>query len=147
MQPLQTNKIIRGGLIATTVMTIVMLMAPLMGMPKMLIGNMLAHFMHIPIIYGWVAHFMIGTFIAGGYLTYFAPRLRLNRVLKGTLYSLIPFIIAQTVVMPMMGAGFFSANTGAPALMVMGSLIGHLVYGAVLGLTVDAQPVKNAVLA
>ena len=41
--------------------------------------------------------------------------------------------MAQIMVMPMMGAGFFSMNAGAPMMMVMGSLIGHVVYGAVLG--------------
>ena len=37
--------------------------------------------------------------------------------------------IAQLIVMPMMGAGFFSGSFVGAA----GSLMGHLVYGAVLG--------------
>ena len=56
-----------------------------------------------------------------------------NAVTKGLLFSLVPFLLAQILVMPMMGAGLFSANTPAPLMMVMGSLIGHLVYGATLG--------------
>ncbi len=138
------NKSIRGGLIATTAMTIVMLMAPLMGMPKMLIGNMLARFMHIPIMYGWLAHFMIGSFIALGYVLN-AEKLPGNRILKGMLYSLLPFLIAQSVVMPVMGAGFFSARTAAPMLMIMGSLIGHLVYGAILGFAVESNPAEKPI--
>ncbi len=35
--------------------------------------------------------------------------------------------------MPMMGMGFFSAKSPQPMLAVMGSLIGHLLYGAILG--------------
>ena len=41
--------------------------------------------------------------------------------------------MAQILVSPMMGAGVFAVNTPAPILMVMGSLMGHVVYGAVVG--------------
>jgi hypothetical protein len=42
--------------------------------------------------------------------------------------------MAQLVVMPMMGMGLFSGS----ALMAGGSLVGHLAYGVVLGLTYGA---------
>lgn len=129
----QIITILKGGIIATAVMTLVMLMAPLMGMPKMPIGNMLADFMHIPVALGWIAHFMIGTILAGIYVLVFQERLPGNDIVKGAVYSLLPFLMAQVAVMPMMGAGFFSSATPAPLLMVMGSLVGHLVYGGVLG--------------
>lgn len=124
---------LKGGIIATTVMTAVMLAAPYMGMPKMPIGNMLAEFMHIPVALGWAAHFMIGTVLAGIYVYFFQERLPGNDIAKGALFSLLPFLATQTMVMPMMGAGIFSSNTPAPLLMVMGSLLGHLVYGGILG--------------
>ena len=125
--------ILKGGLIATAVMTMLMLAAPMMGMPKMPIGNMLAAFMHIPIWMGWIMHFVIGTMLAAAYIIVFKERLPGNAVIKGLLFSLIPFFMAQVIVMPMMGAGLFSMNTPVPMMMVMGSLIGHLVYGLVLG--------------
>ena len=122
-----------GGLIATAAMTMLMLVAPMMGMPKMLIGNSLAGFMHIPITLGWIMHFVIGVVLAASYVYVFKDKLSGNAVTKGLLFSLVPFLLAQILVMPMMGAGLFSANTPAPLMMVMGSLIGHLVYGATLG--------------
>jgi uncharacterized membrane protein YagU involved in acid resistance len=125
--------ILKGGLIATAAMTLLMLVAPMMGMPKMPIGNMLAGFMGIPVALGWIAHFMIGVVLAAAYVVIWKDRLSGKPAVKGLLFSLIPFIMAQVIVMPMMGAGFFSANTPTPITMVMGSLIGHLVYGAVLG--------------
>lgn len=125
--------ILKGGLIATTAMTLLMLVAPMMGMPKMPIGEMLAGFMHIPVAMGWTMHFMIGTILAAGYLFIWKTRLQGNVIVKGILFSFVPFFMAQLVVMPMMGAGFFSMNTPAPMMMVMGSMIGHLVYGVVLG--------------
>jgi uncharacterized membrane protein YagU involved in acid resistance len=125
--------IMKGGLIATAVMTMLMLVAPLMGMPEMPIGNMLAGFMGIPVWLGWVMHFVIGIILAGAYVFIWKERITGSAVVKGLLFSLIPFLLAQIIVMPMMGAGLFCTNTPAPLLMVMGSLIGHLVYGAVLG--------------
>jgi hypothetical protein len=128
------SSILKGGLIATAAMTLLMLVAPMMGMPKMPIGEMLAGFMGIPVVFGWIAHFMIGVVLAAAYVIFWKDRLSSKPVVKGLLFSLIPFFIAQIIVMPMMGAGLFSMNSGAPMMMVMGSLIGHLVYGAVLGI-------------
>jgi uncharacterized membrane protein YagU involved in acid resistance len=110
-----------------------MLVAPMMGLPKMPIGEMLAGFMGIPVALGWLAHFMIGVVLAAAYVFTVKDHLSGKPAVKGMLFSLIPFFMAQLLVMPMMGAGLFSANTPAPMMMVMGSLIGHLVYGAVLG--------------
>lgn len=45
------------------------------------------------------------------------------------LFGIAPWLLAQVVVMPMMGAGFFSGSLMAAT----GSLMGHLVYGAVVG--------------
>lgn len=135
---------VKGGIIATAVMTAMMLAAPMMGMPKMLIGNMLAGFMGVPIAVGWFMHFVIGIVLAAGYVFFFKSFLPGNDLLKGILYSLIPFILAQIMVMPIMGGGFFSSNTPAPVMMVMGSLLGHIVYGATLGLTTKGSTVSQS---
>ncbi|GAB4176394.1 MAG: hypothetical protein Kow00100_18400 [Geothermobacteraceae bacterium] len=138
----QINSIVIGGLAATAVMTVLMLTAPLMGLPKMPIGNMLAGFLGISLALGWVMHFVIGTLLAAGYVLLLRDRLPGSNLVKGALYSLIPFLLAQTVVMPMMGMGFFSSHAPQVPLLVMGSLAGHLVYGAVLGLTAK-KPQEN----
>ena len=128
--------VLKGGIIATAAMTLLMLVAaPMMGMPEMPIGKMLAGFMGIPVAMGWVMHFVIGIILAGGYVFVGKNLMPGNDIVKGLAFSLIPFLIAQVAVMPMMGAGLFSANTPMPMMMVMGSLIGHLVYGGVLGTT------------
>jgi hypothetical protein len=46
-----------------------------------------------------------------------------SRAIRGTIWGLVLWLVAQTVVMPMMGAGLFSSAMGG----AMGSLIG-LVY-------------------
>ena len=130
--------ILKGGLIATTAMTLLMLVAPMMGMPEMPIGKMLAGFMGIPVAIDWVMHFMIGIVLAAGYVFVWQNLMSGNNIVKGLDFSLIPFLMAQIAVMPMMGAGLFSVNTPVPMMMVMGSLIGHLVYGGTLGATIKA---------
>ncbi|MCH7534251.1 MAG: DUF2938 family protein [Bacteroidetes bacterium] len=127
------NKILIGGLIATAAMTTLMIMAPMMGMPEMPIGNMMAGFIGVPVVAGWMMHVMIGLMLAAGYVLVFRKIIPRSDALSGMIYSILPFLMAQLVVMPMMGAGLFSTNTPAPMLMVAGSLMGHLVYGVVLG--------------
>jgi hypothetical protein len=49
--------------------------------------------------------------------------------LKGTTWGAILWLIAQLVVMPLMGAGLFSAATGG-MMAAAGSLVAHLIYGS-----------------
>lgn len=135
---------VTGGLIATLAMTAMLFAAPIMGMPKMPIGNMLAGFMHLPVAIGWMMHFMIGIILAAGYVFVFQSILPGNKLVKGILYGFIPFVLAQIVVMPIMGAGLFSTNTPAPVMMVIGSLVGHAAYGAALGLTTSTSNVSES---
>ncbi len=123
------TRAIVGGLSATVVMTALMLMAPAMGLPPMNIGAMLGSVMGGSLVLGWMAHFVIGTVLAVIYAAVFATRLPGPGFVRGALYGLAPWILAQLVVMPMMGAGPFGGSFGA----ALGSLMGHLVYGAVLG--------------
>ncbi|MBI2388599.1 MAG: hypothetical protein HYV09_03185 [Deltaproteobacteria bacterium] len=57
------------------------------------------------------------------------------------LYGVAPWLLAQLVVMPMMGAGLFSGS----ALVAGGSLMGHLIYGAVVGVAYGRDEARDAV--
>lgn len=127
-------KAVAAGVGATVVMTVMTMVAPMMGMPEMDIPAMLSGFMGVPVIVGWMAHFMIGTAFALIYAFVFIGKLPGAPWIKGALFGLFPWFLAQIMVNPIMGAGFFAAATPAPVMTVMGSLIGHLVYGAVVGL-------------
>jgi uncharacterized membrane protein YagU involved in acid resistance len=127
------GKAVLAGLVGTLVMTMVMLMAPAMGMPAMPIGKMLADITGIPELLGWIAHFMIGTVLAVVYVSVFASRLPGNGFVRGALFGILPWLISQVMVNPMMGAGLFASNTAAPMMMVLGSLMGHMIYGGVVG--------------
>jgi len=127
MKPVRT---ILAGAAGTAGMTMLMLAAPLMGLPKMPIGEMLGSFLGIGSAIGWAMHGMIGLVLAGIYAFGFADRLPGGPAVRGSVYGFLVFLLAQLVVMPMMGAGVFS---GGNVPMIMGSLLGHLVYGALVG--------------
>jgi len=127
---IDTTKAVTGGLLGTVAMTLVGLyIAPLMGMPAMNPAVMLAGAMGGNMLLGWVGHFMIGTVLAIGYALV-AGSIPGSPAIRGALYGIAPFLLAQVAVIPMMGMPFFS-GFGA---MAVGSLVGHLVYGAVVGL-------------
>ncbi len=126
---LNVAKAVLAGLAGTAVMTMLMLMAPRMGMPPMNIGAMLGSVMGGNVALGWAAHFMIGTILALGYAALFAARIPGAPAVRGAIFGLLPWLMAQLVVMPMMGMGLFSGSMVAAG----GSLMGHIVYGAVTG--------------
>lgn len=128
-------KAIAAGIMGTAAMTMLMLLAPKMGMPPMNIGAMLGSVMGGSVALGWAAHFMIGTVLALGYAAVFVGRLPGAPAVRGAIFSLLPWLMAQVVVMPMMGLGLFSGSM----LAAGGSLMGHLLFGAVTGLVYGAS--------
>ena len=66
-----------------------------------------------------------------------------SSAIRGTIWGLVLWLVAQTVVMPMMGAGLFSSATGG-AMAAMGSLIGHVLYGSLLGIIASSPEPRVA---
>jgi uncharacterized membrane protein YagU involved in acid resistance len=123
------GKAVTAGIVGTLIMTAVgVWMAPMMGIPRMNPADMLAQQMGGNLALGWAGHLMIGTILALIYAPV-APRLPGPFAVRGALFSLAPFLVAQLMLMPMMGMGVFSGSVA----MAMGSLIGHLIYGAIVG--------------
>jgi len=143
------KKALLAGFVATMAMTMLMYVAPMMGMPKMdiaaMLGGMLGGGMPEPIggawLMGMLMHFVNGTVIFPlifGFLLY--SRFPGAPAVKGILWGLILWFLAQAMVMPIMGAGFFASNAPQPFMTVFGSLIGHVIYGTILGLIYGSQP-------
>jgi uncharacterized membrane protein YagU involved in acid resistance len=137
---LNLGRAVVAGLAGTAVMTLLMLLSPMMGMPPMNIGAMLGSVMGGNVALGWAAHFMIGTVLALGYAAIFASRLPGAPAVRGATFSLIPWLMAQLIVMPLMGMGLFSGSM----LAAGGSLMGHLVYGLTLGVVYGADAPRLA---
>jgi hypothetical protein len=63
--------------------------------------------------------------------------------IRGTVWGVALWLIAQTVVMPMMGGGVFGTAMGG-MMAAMGSLIGHVLYGSLLGVIASAPELRVA---
>ncbi len=129
---------ITGGLVATVSFTLMTFVAPLMGMPKMSPPEMLAMMMGVPIVVGWIMHFMIGMIFALVYTYIFIDMLKKMQslVVRGVVFGITLFIVAQ-IMIPLMGSLFHAAPMmGNKMLMIVGSLLGHLVFGIVVALMI-----------
>ena len=126
---IRTGRAVYAGVGGTIAMTAVGLwIAPLMGIPAMNPADMLAGVMGGSLALGWIGHFIIGTILALIYAVV-APAIPGPPTVGGALYGIAPWLLAQIAVIPMMGMPLSSGST----TMAGGSLIGHLVYGGVVG--------------
>ena len=132
------NKSILGGIVGTAVMTMVIFLAPMMGMPKMSPPDMLAGMLGMPVIVGWIMHFMIGIIFAFIYTNFFASSITIDNIyVKGACFGVTVFIFAQ-IVMAIIGAMMPMAKPeGSMMMMLMGSLLGHIIYGMGVSKTVN----------
>lgn len=133
------KKSILAGIIGTAIMTMIMFVAPMIGMPKMSPPEMLSGMMGLPIIVGWMMHFMVGITFALAYTFLFAPRVKIDNIYaKGAAFGFIVFIFAQ-IMMAMMGAMFpMPQPEGSMLLIMMGSIMGHIVFGMSVSSTVKS---------
>ena len=129
-----------AGLLGTAAMTAVgVWVAPLMGLPPMNPALLLAGKMGGSVALGWLGHLMLGSVLALFYAAV-APRLPGPAWMRGALYGLALWLLTQLAVLPMMGRALFSGS----AATALGSLLGHLVYGVVLGATYGTMVVVPA---
>ncbi len=80
------------------------------------------------------ANLVMGLLLAMVYARYVEPRLSGAAWWKGVRFALVPWLLSLIVFLPFMGGGMFGMDIGAGPLPILGNLILHLVYGAILGL-------------
>jgi hypothetical protein len=127
------GRAVLGGIAGTAAMTIMMYgVAPMMGV-RMDIAAMLGSMLGGSRAAGMMMHAMNGAVIFPAIYTYaLYDRLPGEPVVKGIAWGLALWLIAQITVMPLMGAGVFSSAAGG-MMAAMGSLVGHVLYGGLLG--------------
>lgn len=140
MKP-NVGKAILGGLVGTILITLMMyFVAPMMTGQRMDIAAMLGSMLGNSWVMGMMMHFLNGTIIFPLIFIYALYRFLPGQPwLKGISWGVILWFLAQVMVMPMMGGGFFSSQMGG-IMAAIGSLMGHAVYGATLG-AITACPV------
>lgn len=121
-----------GGIAGTIVMTLMMMfVAPMMtGMPMdiaAMLGGMLGGY-----TMGMIAHVMMGVVVFPLVYVFIYNYLPGAPIARGLIWGVILWLAAIIVVMPMAGAGFLMSNIGG-MVAVMAALMGHLVYGGLLG--------------
>ena len=123
-----------AGFVATVVLSLVMVMKTAMGvMPELNAIKMLAGMMNMPLVTGWVAHFMIGTVVWGVLFAALVNKLPGSTLMSAIIFSIGAWLMMMIGPMPMAGAGLFGMNLGMMAPVA--TLVLHLIWGVVLGLT------------
>lgn len=129
---------ILAGFVATIVLSLIMLLKVAAGMlPQFnairmlaMVGHKYVGLMALP-VFGWVAHFLIGSVLWGILFAWIAGKLSGPYWVRGAVFSVFAWLLMMTTVMPLAGAGFFAAQIGIAAAIA--ALVLHLIYGAVLG--------------
>ena len=100
-------------------------------------AEMLSGMIGVSVMVGYLMHFMTGIIFAAEYVYLFNPKVHIsNKILKGALFGFAVFIFAQGtmfIIGKMMPMPMPQDNM---MLMMLGSLIGHLVFGIVVALIV-----------
>ncbi len=91
-------------------------------------------------IAGLIADFALGTLILPVLYVWRFRRAAPGRaVARGTMWGALVWLVAQAVVSPAAGGGFFSRWAGGIPVII-GSLIGMLIYGYGFGVVFDGPP-------
>lgn len=123
-----------GGLAGTAAMSLLLAATPRWGLPPMSISGLLGAAWGGRGGLGSAAQFIFGTALGLVYAAFFAGRLRGHPVLRGSLFGLGSWVVEQAAIFPLVGVGWFSRSLPVS----LGSLVGHLLYGAILGLACGA---------
>jgi len=134
--------VIVAGLIGTAAMTILMMLAPIMGLPKMdivgMLGSMFTTQPGPAKLIGLIIHFMMGVIFAFIYALLWQNGLGSPSWVWGLIFGFVHGIVA-VVTMPMM----MKTHPRPPAMqpgpkLMMGQIMGHLLFGLVVALTYAA---------
>jgi Family of unknown function (DUF6789) len=126
-----------AGLIGTASMTALLLVEPSIGLPQIAIGQTLSSTMSAVSSHtavgpagGWLLDVVVGVIFALIYAGYFEGRLPGGPFVRGLLFGVGVFVLAQLVFAPLTGSGLFSHGD---MQLLLGGLLGHLVFGGVVG--------------
>ena len=135
------SRIFLGGAAGTVAITLMMyLVDPLITGRSSDLARLLGAELGNPHwVGGLVLHFFNGVILFPLGFAFFAARLPGPWPVKGVIWGTIIWALAQGVVMPISGAGFFGYNAGG-LWAAVSSLAGHWVYGGLQGLIAGIPP-------
>ena len=134
-----------AGLVGTVAISMVMAIAPRMGMPKMAIWEILGSMFSAKGNngLGWVMHGMMGVIFGIVYAALWGAGVGSVSAVIGIIYGAVHWLVVGLMMggVPMMHAGIRSGSVQAPGVFMistggvmafMGGLIGHVVFGVVV---------------
>ncbi len=137
---------ILAGLAGTVVFSMVLIMAPRMGMPNMdIVGMLGTMFGRANRLLGWMMHLMMGVIFALIYAFLWSKGILNPTWLGGLVFGAVHWLIVGMVMglIPMMHIGIRRGEVNAPGLWMtntggmmafVGGLVGHIVFGVVAAL-------------
>jgi len=135
-----------AGIAGTIAISMVMGLAPMMGMPKMDIVDMLSTMFGKPNkVLGWMMHLMMGVVFALIYAFLWSRGLGSSNWLFGLIFGAVHWLIVGVIMamIPIMHVGIKNGDVEAPGMWMtnqggilafIGGLMGHMVFGLVVTL-------------
>jgi len=135
-----------SGIVGTIGISVVMAVAPMMGMPKMDIVGLLSTMFGKPNrILGWMMHMMMGVVFALIYAFLWSIGIGSPNWLFGLIFGAVHWLIVGVTMamIPLMHAGIKSGDVDPPGLWMtnqggilafLGGLMGHMIFGLVVAL-------------
>jgi hypothetical protein len=140
-----------AGLLATSAATALMVAAPTVGLPRVDGPWLLARAMvgdapdwTFARLMAWVMYLAGGSMLAIAWARGVARQNPRSGTVSGLMSAVAPWILMQTVVLPLSGHGVFGLHTAHPVGQALVTLVGALLYGALVGGLVHRQVVRNA---
>ncbi len=131
-----------AGFVATLILTALMYLAPMMGLPRIDMAASLGipvsgreAAMFSPAWFGGLAIFFVfGSIISPWIFVYLFPALIGKPWLRGLEWGVLVWFFGGVGIMTLLGLGFNESHFAHPFSSFFSSLAGHLLYGVLLGL-------------
>ena len=129
------QKIFVAAFCATLAMTGFMLIAPVVGLPRMDMGSILGEMFNGNKLVGWILHFVLGIIFAIPYVLMFNHWIPVeHKIARGAIYGILVFVLSEIIITAVNISGHLKWDEKESiALMVFGNSIACMIYGAVLG--------------
>lgn len=123
-----------AGLIATAVLSVLMLLKGMMGvMPDLDVIAMIAGMMGTGAMMGWIAHFMIGAVYGLVFSQIAGHGATGATIVRGVGLGVAGWLVMMIALMPMAGGGAFGLAMPSGMMVPVATLMLHVIFGAVLG--------------
>ncbi len=133
---MNVQRTILAGAVATAVMTLYFIMLPFTGLfPDLNIAAFLGKIAGDSKIAGWAIHVLLGFAFAFIYARWANNILPIeNNISRGVVYSIFVFLFSTVSILIINAAGLVEWHMkDSMAMLILLSLTGHLLYGAILG--------------